>query len=201
MINLIPPVHKDTIQYGRRNSMMIRWILAIALALAGLGIITAGGLFYLQQDTNALKTSIDETKRSLNNQDEAGTIKRAEEMNGNIKLALDVLSNEIQFSKLLQKIGEIMPPGTILESLSLTSELSGVGIDLSIGAQSYEAGTRAHVNLNDSSNGIFEKADLNNISCGNNADRPEGYPCLVDIRALFKADDNQLFLVEEGSEQ
>lgn len=197
MINLMPPDRKQNIMYARRNSSLVRWISGISLAALGLILIAGGGLFYLKQDSSALQKEIDDTKAELVAQNEAATLKRVEEISGNIKLVVDVLSDEVLFSKLLQHIGLVMPSGTILQDLRLTSDLQG-GLSLTIGAANYQAGTQAQVNLADPENGIFEKADLVSLSCSAEATDPR-YPCTGTIRALFKEDNNPfLFLNKEG---
>lgn len=198
MINLIPPAHRQAIFYGRLNTRLVSWAIGIALALLGLVIIIAASLFYLKQDSSQIRTSIDESKSSLATQNEKETLDRVKEINDNLKLTIDVLSNEVLFSELLQQIGLVMPPGTVLEDLSLTNEVFGLGITLQVGARDYETGTRVHVNLNDSSNGIFEKADLVGISC-DSGDRSAAYPCIVEMRALFLKD-NPFLLINEGRE-
>lgn len=196
MINLLPTDQRKATLYARRNTTLARWLVGILAATAGIAVITGGSLFYLKQDSSALKENIDKTKAQLVAQNEKETLERVADMSGNLKLAVDVLSNEVLFSRLLQSIGEAMPPGTILESLSLTNNIASQGIDLEIGAINYQAGTTAHVNLNDSKNEIFERADLQSVTC---SDTEEGsiYVCTVSIRALFKSD-NPFLLINEG---
>ncbi len=192
MINLMPPAYKESVAYARRNSRLIGVMFGILIAVLGAAVITGGSLFYLRNDTSAIQRSIEQSQSGLKTQKEAETLARAKEMGDNLKLAVDVLSNEILFSELLREIGETMAPGTVLEGISLTNQVFGIGTDLDIGARDYETGSRAYVNLNED-NKIFEKADLVNITCGGNG-REGAYPCLVQIRALF-AKDNPFLLV------
>jgi hypothetical protein len=198
MINLMPPEKKEVIWYARRNSILIKWVMGIAAAGLGILLVAAGGLFYLKQESKSFQRSIDETKKQLVSQNEEETLKRAEEMNGSLQLAVDVLSKEILFSKLLSRVGQLLPPGTVLENLNLTSELQG-GLDLSVGAVSYEAGVRAQVNLADPNNGIFDKADLGAVTCG--SDPSADYPCTASLRLLFSKDNNEFLKLNQGSTQ
>lgn len=197
MINLMPSERKSAILYSRRNSVLLRWITGVSIAAIGLIFLTGGGLFYLRQDSKALQKNIDDTKTSLSAENEAETLKRVEEISGNIKLVVDVLSDEVLFSKLLQQIGLVMPSGTVLQDLELKSDLQG-GLTLRIGASSYQTGTQAVVNLKDPENGIFQSADLENLSCSTGSTDPR-YPCTADVRALFNKDNNPfLFLSQDG---
>ncbi len=198
MINLMPPAHKESLSYARRNSALLKWILGIGVGALGIVLFAGGSLFYLKQDTRSLQRSIEASEADLKIQDEAETLKRVDEISGRLKLVVDVLSKEVLFSKLLQQIGLVMPSGTILQDLRLNKDLQG-GIDLTIGAVNYNAATQVQVNLQDPANGIFEKADLQNISCSTEEDVGD-YPCQVEIRALFIKDNNPFLLLnQEGT--
>lgn len=194
MINLMPTPQKQAIYYARRNTVILNWLAGLGLALVGVVVIISGSLFYLRQDSSTLKTSIDNDKKHLSAQKEEETLARAEEMSGNLKLAVDVLSNEVLFSRLLQQLGLVLPRGTVLQSLSLSSNIASSGINLEISAVDYESGSRAHVNLNDPDNGIFERADLEGITCSEADSSDPAYPCQVSIRALFGADNPFLLI-------
>lgn len=197
MINLMPPEKKEVIWYARRNSILIKWGLGIGFAGLGVLLVAAGGLFYLKHESKSYQKSIDTTKALLNQQNEEATLKRSEEMKGNLQLAVDVLSKEILFSKLLTQIGKAIPQGTVLEKLNLTSDLQG-GLDISIGAISYQTGVQAQVNLADAENGIFEKADLGAVTCV--PEEEEKYPCTATIRALFSKDNNEFLKLNQGGQ-
>ncbi|MDQ3123948.1 MAG: hypothetical protein M3Q14_04690 [bacterium] len=199
IINLMPPEHKEAIMYARRNSKIMRWLLGVSLAALLLIVVAGGGLFYLKQDSKAHQKNIETTKAALAAQNEAETFKRVQEIGENLNLVVDVLSDEVLFSKLLQQIGEVMPSGTILQDLSLTSDFKG-GLSLRVGSVNYEAGTQAHVNLADKNNGIFEKADLINLTCTSGQNADPRYPCQVEIKALFNQDDNPFLLLNQNKE-
>jgi hypothetical protein len=196
MINLMPPEHKKSVLYARRNNFLIRWMIGIGFAAVGIVLVAGGGLFYLKQDTKAYQLKNEETKAELSKQKESETLQRVSEISGNLKLVVDVLSSQVIFSELLPRIGEIMPPGTVLQDLSLSSELKG-GVDLQIGAVSQQAGTQAQVNLADLSSGIFEKADINSLTCGDDGQ----YPCTIVIRALFINGENPFLLLNQNGGQ
>lgn len=197
MINLMPPAQKQSIAYARRNTTIVKWLASISLALVGIAIITGGSLFYLRQDSSSLKSNIEQIQTDLKDQDETKTLARAQEIGGNIKLAVDVLSNEVLFSELLKSIGSVMPPGAVLQTLSLTSNIASSGITLEVSTVDYETGSLVHANFNDPANGIFEKADIEDITCSTNTEEDSDYPCTVSLRALF-AKDNPFLLI--GSE-
>jgi hypothetical protein len=195
MINLMPSDHKKAVMYARRNTFLIRWVMGVAIAAFGIIVVAGGGLFYLKQDIKSYQKSINETKTNLEAQKQTETLNRVSEISGSLKLVVDVLSSQVLFSELLPRIGEIMPAGTVLQNLNLSSGLQG-GIDLEIGAVSQQAGTQAQVNLADKSNGIFEKADIVTLNCTTLSDGGP-YPCQVSVRALFINGENPFLLLNK----
>ncbi len=191
MINLMPDTNKKSISYSRLNSQLIGWVIGVGIAVLGLMVFTGGSLFYLKQDTNQHVSAADKMNQSLEERNQEEVIARVNELSGNLKLTLDVLSNEVLFSKLLTEIGKVMPPDTVLTSLSLNSDLTGA-LDLTILSVDYESGVKAQVNLTTGEDRIFDKADIGEVKCAG-TDSNSTYPCTSSIRALF-AEDNDSFL-------
>lgn len=114
-----------------------------------------------------------------------------------MKLATDVLSREILFSKVLTQLGSVLPAETALQQLQI-DDLKG-GLTLSAGAENIAAATQIQLNLADPKNQIFEKADIENINCeGKDPSKP--YACIVQIRALFMKDNPFLYIAPNKSE-
>lgn len=198
MINLMPPEKKDEILYARRNNMLIGWVIGIIGALFLIILLVSGGLFYIKQDTNRNVNAAQTIDAELKDKKQEEIIARVNELSGNLKLTVDVLSSEVLFSRLLTEVGQVMPPGTVLSSLTLSSELSG-GLDLQINSVDYESGVQAQLNLADEEDGLFEAADISSVSCDNS--EPSAYPCTSSIRVLFSEDNNSfLKLYNEESE-
>lgn len=201
MINLLPPQYKEDLTLARRSTILRKWIIASLIALVILIGIIAGGYLYLQRAINSQSNVLAAGQQSLQNQKIAETQKEIEELSNNTKLVVDVLSREILFSKLLRQIGSALPSNTTLEALQI-SDVQG-GIQLNAEALDFNAATQLQVNLQDPKNGVFEKADINNITCGDNSNT-EGessnsqlYPCSVDIRALFGKNNSYNYLSQD----
>lgn len=180
MINLLPPEHILLIRFGRQNSLLRHWIIGALGAIGGLIVILAGGWVYLHQQANDLQNSLTKTNSQLQAQNLAKVQHDAKEITGDIKVINQVLGNEVHFSNLIQDIGKVMPPGTILSSLTL-SKING-SLDLRASAKDSSAAAQIAVNLNDPSNGIFTKVDIVNITCGNVT---SVYHCDGVFKALF----------------
>jgi hypothetical protein len=101
-----------------------------------------------------------------------------------------VLGSEVRFSDLIQAIGNDMPPGTVLSSLTLTN-ISGA-LDLSANAKDYASAAQIAVNLSSAQNNIFSKVDIISVNC--DASSPKIYKCTATLKALFSTDAKNKFL-------
>lgn len=199
MINLLPPDIKDDIFYARRNTRLRTWIIAAIVALGGLGVIVAGGLIYMQQAVKSQMSQVEQSKQHLQAQKVDETQKRVEEISSNTKLTVDVLSREILFSKLIRQIGSALPANTALQSLQIDAVQGG--IQLNALAADFNAATQLQLNLQDPQNGVFEKADINSITCDNPNDpnrseaaKPKQFPCDVNLQALFGKNNSYVYI-------
>jgi Tfp pilus assembly protein PilN len=181
MINLLPPDYAMRIRFGRRNSILLSWIIGALVAIGGLLVIIAGGWIYLNQQSSQLQRSLQATDSQLKAQNIDRVQKDAAEISGDIKAINTILGSEVRFSSLIQDIGRVMPPGSVLSTLSL-SKINGA-IDLSANARDYASAAQIAVNLNDPANGLFSKVDIENISCLN--DPTKQYKCTGTFKALF----------------
>jgi len=198
MINLLPPEVKQNYHYARRNRLLVRWVSGSLLAILGVVIITAAGLFVMNGSIDSYKSRIADTQSQLTSQDIAGTQKQVIDISNNLKLMVKVLSKEILFSKLLNRLGSITPPNVILTNLSISQTESAIDITAQTG--NYNAATQLQINLADPTNQIFSKADIVSITCATGAQVTNAsYPCTATIRAQFTKNNPFLFINSSGS--
>ena len=189
MINLLPTDRRHEIRYARRNFWLLKMCAMFFAVIIGSLIITVIGVLYLKRSESAYKTQIANTTTSLKSQNLEEVQKKSEEISGNLTLATNVLSKQVLFSKLLKQIGAVMPAGTSLNELKISKEERGV--TLSAIAVDYESATQVQVNLADSRNQIFSKADIVSINCDKAGAK---YPCTIVVRALFGDNAPYLFI-------
>lgn len=183
MINLLPRQQKEHIAFARRNTVLRKWALASFIGVMGILLVLAAGFVFINHSSKAWQKQVDETQTQLKKQKLEETQKRVTEISDSVKLAGQVLSKQILFSRLLEQVGGAMPPKSALQSLTISSTEGG--IDLTAAATDYQAASQVQVNLSDPANKIFEKADIVSITCQDNPDGTLQYPCNVTIRALF----------------
>lgn len=186
MINLLPGETKYQISFARRNTILRKWVLASFVGVIGIVIVMATGSLFITKSSASWQKQVDTQNAQLKEQKLEETQKRVTEISDSVKLATQVLSKQVLFSKLLTQVGAAMPQGTSLQSLSVNS-IEG-GIDLSAVATTYQTATQAQINLSDPANKIFEKADILSVVCQDVGTASNGYPCQVTMRALFAKD-------------
>ncbi len=193
MINLLPPMTKQTYRYARRNRILVHWITAMAACLIGAVLLVAGGYFYLNQQIDSNTKQIAATNRQLNAQDLGKVQKQVATISSNLRLAVQVLSKEILFSELLKQLAKVTPDNVVLTNLTI--EQAQGGVDITAQTADYNAATQLQVNLADPKNQIFNQADIVSISCAGTAGVQ--YPCTATLRALF-ANDNPFLFINSG---
>lgn len=193
MINLLPPDIKEAYFYGHRNVTLLRWVMVCVISLVGLVAISTAGLIYVHQAAQEYANAAVSKQESLKKQDQAGTQKAVKDITSNLKLAVQVLSKEVLFSKLLNQLATITPSNAILTDLNIVG--SQRAVDISAMTTDYAAATQLQVNLSDPSNKLFTKADIITVTCGSqNAAGGSKYPCSVTVRALFTSSNPYLFI-------
>lgn len=192
MINLLPPDYKQDIVYARRNTQLRKWVIASIIGVLGILIIIAAGHLFINRSIASTERQVITMREQLGAQKLEETQARVTEISDSVKLATQVLSQQVLFSNLLTQIGAAMPPGTALSSLSIGS-LDG-GIDLSAVAKDYQSATQVQINLENPDNKIFEKADIVSVTCQEDVKNTSAYKCQVSIRALFAKDNEFQFV-------
>ncbi|HSX04974.1 MAG TPA: PilN domain-containing protein, partial [Candidatus Saccharimonadales bacterium] len=145
MINLLPPMTKQTYRYARRNRILVHWITAMAACLIGAVLLVAGGYFYLNQQIDSNTKQIAATNRQLNAQDLGKVQKQVATISSNLRLAVQVLSKEILFSELLKQLAKVTPDNVVLTNLTI--EQAQGGVDITAQTADYNAATQLQVNL------------------------------------------------------
>lgn len=204
MINLLPPDVKSSYSYARRNVGLLRWVMLFAIALVGFGAIVTFGLLSMQQSTQHTQNEITQQEATFKQEKYAETQKQVKDIGSSFKLVVQVLSNEVLFSKLLKQIAATIPAKASLTGLTINQ--SQTAIDISATAADYATATQIQVNLSDPTNKIFSKADIVSINCNaqNTGDSSKGqsiYPCAVSIRALFSNNNPYLFVNSTGGKK
>lgn len=175
MINLLPDNTKQQLKAARVNVILLRYTFIIALAFAFIVLVFIGSHFLLSLS----KSSSEELIASNDTKAQAFSQTQAEiaALSGNLSVAKSVLDQQVDTAKLLRALGQVMPAGTVLESIALNeTAYNGAPLNLKV----YAASTDATVGLRDQfqSNPVFTNVNLASIS---ESDGIPGYPVSATI--------------------
>lgn len=198
MINLLPPDIKQDYYYAGRNVRLLRWVVASVAAVILLGGIGTYGWLNLHQSTTSYSNQVAGAQQQLKAAKLTQTNAQVQDITNSFRLVVKVLSQEVLFSKLLKQMATVLPQGSYLTGLNITSIQSGSGLDITVNATNYQTATQVQVNLADPNNKIFTKADIENITCGKTATDPT-HPCVVTLRAQFAPNNPFLFINQQGT--
>ncbi|HUD03291.1 MAG TPA: hypothetical protein VMR51_00645 [Patescibacteria group bacterium] len=196
MINLLPDQIKKEIIYGRRNRVLLHWIMSVIIVIAGVGGMTVFGELFINKNVHTLQSVAKLTQARISDQNLTSTQTDIQNLSNNFKTVTQLLSKQLLFSKLFVKIGGIIPNGAILSGITLSNTDSV--LDINIASTTRDTATQAFVNIGDPANGLFEKADLVSVSCAQSNSSNSGtigkYPCVTVIKVVIKTDSSFYFL-------
>jgi hypothetical protein len=174
--------------------MIRNWLSGVLVIILLASATILLGRSYLQAEAKDYAEANQQSEQALASRNISATLDQVEGISGNLKLIIQVLSKQILFSELLKQVGTVMPQNSILSGIEI-SKVAG-GIDLEAEAKDYTTATQVQVNLSDPSNKLFDKIDIVSINCDDSSD--DGYPCTIQLRALFKANNQFLFINQNG---
>ena len=196
MINLTPLGYKESLRFARRNTLLRNWLVGVMTIILLAATTVLLDQSYLKAETRRFASANEQSELTLQQRNIDETLNQVENISGNLKLIIQVLSQQILFSELLKQVGSVMPQNSILSGIEI-SKLAG-GIDLVAEARDYTTATQVQVNLSDDENKLFEKVDIVSIDCNDSED--DGYPCTVTLRALFKTNNQFLFINQKKAD-
>jgi Tfp pilus assembly protein PilN len=159
MINLLPLDIRTARQYGRKNRILVTYVVALLITAILVAIVMIGSLKFFGTDESALRTEIEENNTTI-------TLLRSNtsELNQTVTKLTTVdklYESGITFSTLIPRIGSILPEGTVLNGLSLTGENTDA-LSLDVDLETPELAAVLIRNMVDSD--LFEAADIGNLT-------------------------------------
>lgn len=188
MINLLPPESKNQIRFARRNSVLIRWLIAIFAVMLLITAMNIFGQFYITQTTNRLKQTASVTDQRIKEGDLEQYKNSLSSLSTDMKTVVQILKKQLLFSKVFPKLGTTLPDGAVLSNITMNS--TDTSLDLTILAKDQYTANQAFTNVKDSNNQLFSKTDLISIIC---SDTNPSYPCTAQVKALLNIDLNKRF--------
>lgn len=159
MINLLPLETRTERQFGRKNRILVGYVVALLITALLVAVVMVGSLKLFGTDEASLKSEIDENNiKILTLQKDTSELNKTV---SKLETTDKLFENNITFSTLIPRIGSLLPNGSILNALSLTGE-STDALSLDVDLESPELAAVFSKNLVDSD--LFEAADIGNIN-------------------------------------
>ncbi len=177
MINLLPVQDKKEILAGRTNRLLVRYLL-LFLALGVFMILALVAVYFYLGNVK----SVAESNIASNDADSRELMAKQQEVNSfksDLATARQILDKQVNYSSIILKVAGSIPPGIIIENLSLDPETIGTPTKLNARAKSEQAAIRLKDSLNRSA--YFSDAYFDSISHNSEAQ----YPYTVTMSVTF----------------
>lgn len=182
MINLLPNNDKRQLQAARTNSLLIRYNLLMAAIIVFLGLAVGVTYVYLNTVKNSSESVIADNAARVS--DYASVQREASEFRANLATAKQILSHEVTYSNVVLEIAGLLPPGVVLDNLSLDANTFGTPITLIAHTKSYDAAIELKNTFQSSS--LFSDVHFTTITSTVDADNATNYPVTVNLSVTIK---------------
>jgi hypothetical protein len=171
MINLMPDEAKRQLRAARANVLLLRYLLVLLIATGFIAFAIVGSFYLLTQT----KASAEELIAASDTEAEvySETQQAVAQLSSQLSEARSTLNNEVSYSNILINFGQLMPEGTVLDSITLDGDsFNGTPVTMTI----YAVNTDAVVNARErfQSTSYFSNVSFQSISEGNTT--VSGYP-------------------------
>lgn len=178
-MNLLPDQRKDDIRAARANVIILRYMGLIVLAvlfLAG-ALYTTYSILQATMKTNQEIIALNDVKADVYDE----TQQQVSELSAQLAETKSNLDQEIRYSRVLVGIGQLMPAGTVLDELHLTTaSFSGSPIDITAYAKSSAEASALQTQFQNSQ--LFRQVSLKGTDESGGVD---GYPVKVSLSVVL----------------
>lgn len=179
MINLLADDRKQQIAAARVNVLLLRYIGIVVLAIIFLmGIL--GISYVILQNTNANAEAIiesNDTKADVYSE----TKNKVDALETKLRESRVILDKEIRYSDVLLQLGQLMPEGAILNSLTLNEQsFKGTPTEIKVYAKTDSIALAVNKQLRSSP--LFNQVTLKGTESSGGI---TGYPIVVTLSVAF----------------
>jgi hypothetical protein len=159
MINLLPFSIRTERLYGRRNRILIGFVVSLFITAGLVACIMIGGLGFVASEEDTIRAELEKNNEQVLMLE--SEIKDVSSIAARLAAADKLFDSSILFSELVPEIGSLLPKGSIINSLALTGgNTDPLTLDVSLAS----AGLAAVLQSNLVQSELFEAADVNSIS-------------------------------------
>lgn len=129
MINLLPPDHREYIEYGRKNRRIISWLSALLFGIVILFAVALVGRLTIQTAKNQAVSQKEATQAMIDDSNLGQIEKEYSDLVTGLSSARKVYEKQILYSRLIRKLATLLPPGTSLTTISLTDKDRAINLN------------------------------------------------------------------------
>jgi hypothetical protein len=131
MINLLPPIHKENIEYGRKNTQVLSWLIAVTFGIVILILTAMVGKLTIRASVAQVSSQKSDLENKQRDSGSAAIEKQYGEFTSNLTNVKKIYQQQILYSRLIRKLGTLLPPGTKLTTVSLTDKDRAINLNFS----------------------------------------------------------------------
>lgn len=179
MINLLSNGRKSRINAARANIIIVRYLSIIILAF----VFITGTLFVSHSVLSSTMASADSIIESNDTKADiySDTKQQVELLGSQLTDARNILDQEIRYSKVLIKLGQLMPEGTVLDQLTLDA-IAFSGQPVPIKAYANSAAQASLIQAQFQGSSLFSQVTLQATETTGGL---PGYPIVVSMNVIF----------------
>jgi Tfp pilus assembly protein PilN len=137
VINLMPPVLKEEISYGKMNRVAMAYLRVAVLVVVVLTGLFAGTYYLIQKQIGQISTDV-ASKESELAQDKKTILPPAQDASERLNAINYVQTSQTRFSALISDLTKLMPVGVKLQGISLTGS-DKTPVTITVLAGSYDS--------------------------------------------------------------
>jgi len=180
MINLLPPEDKRQLQAARSNTLLLRYNFLLVGAVIFLLSATGVVYFYLNTTKASAEQTIKDNDAKVS--DYASVETQANSFRSSLSTAKQILDQDVAYTKVILEISQLLPPGVVMDTLSLDAKTFGTPTTFAAKAKNYDAALKLKDSLQSSS--LFSNVYFASIS----GDGDSSYPINVSLNVTIRKD-------------
>lgn len=182
MINLLPPEAKREIRAGQANVLLLRYCIATLMLAVFLAVVIAGVYYVIASSQRSAEQAMQEGNRKIASYQPAE--REYAQFSSNLATAKSIISKDVRYSVISQKIGQALPQNVVLESLTLDASKFGTPLVLNARGKSYDDAISLKTSLEKSS--LFEDVHLVSVARANSEEGKNNYPVVISISVIIR---------------
>lgn len=184
MINLLPPNERDQLRAARANTLLLRYNIVMVGVLIFMALALATVYFYLSAAKAHADSVVADNNARVSSYSQVNA--QADAFRTSLSNAKGVLDKEISYSKTLLAISHQLPPGVVMDTLSLDAATFGVPTTLALRAKGHAEGLAAKESFQKSP--LFTDVHLISLSNSGATGSGSSYPWTVNLSVTMSKD-------------